>query len=185
MATINLSWTPGSGANVTGQLVQRRTGGGAWTTIATLNSTASTYSDTTASDNTVYDYQIITNCEVGGPVDSSDASAIKFVCPTIVATVTDNDVEIALPALTGDIEYSSIEVFEAGTSVFSQGVSGQSAQNINVNNLNYSTTYSYIVTLTAGGFTHECTRDFTIEAEPTCPPASGLTATVQDDVPQE
>ena len=79
MPTINLSWTP-AGGGATGQKVYRSNDTGInYTLLATLNTTANSYADTTPVAGDVYFYKVATVC-VGGdeetlPIDvCADAS---------------------------------------------------------------------------------------------------------------
>lgn len=68
MATILVTWTAGGGANVVSQTVKRSiAGANSYSTLATVGAAVTTYTDTTAADNTLYQYQIVTNCSSGGP----------------------------------------------------------------------------------------------------------------------
>lgn len=179
MATIVLNWTPAGGTNSTSQIVQRKTVGGTFINLATLSNSANTYTDTTALDNIVYLYQIVTMCSLGGPIDTVDVQVVKITCPTITPTVTGNSVSIALAALTGtSVNYQSISLSVGGSNVFTQSLTGQASQTVTVPSLSYSTTYTYIVTLSAGSSTKTCTGTFNVGAAPTCVAASGLTAVV-------
>ena len=179
MATIVLNWTPAAGSNVTGQLVQRKTLTGSFSTIATLSAVANTYTDTTADDNTVYLYQVVTECEVGGPVESSEVEAVKLVCPDIVITVDGSDVEFALPALTGDAVYQTLVIKEGATIVHTENINNAGPYTTSVA-LTAGTAYTYTLTIAAGQSTLDCTGAFDTDEEviPTCDPVTGLTATV-------
>lgn len=181
MATINLTWTPASGANVTGQLVQRKTSSTSFSTIATLNATASSYSDTTAVNNTVYLYQIVTQCAVGGPTDGADVCAAKLVCPTITTSITLDDVTFTLPAIGGqDVIYTTVQIF-------APGLVSAHLENVNTagpytftRDLEWDTTYTYTATIQAVGCTQTltCNGSFTIPAQPACAAVTNLVATV-------
>jgi len=72
MATINLSWTPATGANIIEQRVYRGISSNTLSLLASgLSPTVNTYSDTTALDNTTYYYRIDSICTTGGPTTSS------------------------------------------------------------------------------------------------------------------
>ena len=181
MATINLSWTPASGTNVTGQLVQRKTSTTSFSTIVTLNATASSYSDTTAANNTVYLYQIVTQCAVGGPTDGADVCAAKLVCPTITTSVTLDDVNFTLPAIGGqDVIYTTVQIFAPGLiSAHLENVNSAGPYTF-TRDLEWDTAYTYTVTIQAVGCTQvlTCTGSFTIPPQPACAAVTGLTATV-------
>jgi hypothetical protein len=54
---VTLSWTAG-GTNQTGFVVQRSTASNSWSTIATVGTTTTTYSDTTVNKHKTYSYRI-------------------------------------------------------------------------------------------------------------------------------
>ena len=73
MPTINLSWTPAGGA-ATGQKIYRSNDAGVnYSLLATVSSTANSYSDTTPTAGDVYFYKVATVCASGDeetlPVD--------------------------------------------------------------------------------------------------------------------
>ena len=75
MATVNLSWTPATGANITEQRVYRGTVSNSLSLLASgLSPTASTYADTTALSDTTYYYRIDSICTIGGPTPSNVAT---------------------------------------------------------------------------------------------------------------
>lgn len=182
MATVNLTWTPASGGNSTGQQVQRKTSTTNFAIIATLGAAASSYSDTTAQDNVLYTYQIVNLCEFGGIIDSSDVTAAKVVCPVgITATVTSNDVTVSLPSLANDVVYDNISVAPSGggANVFTQTLSGQAAQTININDLAWNSSFVVTVRVRVGTYTLNCTVNATIGAEPSCAIPTNVVAVIQ------
>lgn len=183
MATILLNWTPAGGANATSQLVQRKTSTTSFTTIATLSASADTYSDTTASDNVVYTYQVVTECAVGGPTDSEDVSAVALVCPMEVpVNVTLDEVSFDLPSLGGqDVVYQTVQIFDGSQiSTHLETINQDGLYSFSVSGLAYNMNYTYTITIGAVGSseTLECTGSFATDPEPTCPEVTNLTATI-------
>ena len=101
MATFTLNWTPAGGQTTTGQQVQRKSGGGAFSTIATIGAAVSTYTDSTASDNIAYTYQIVNVCS-NGTVDSNDVIICNPTCPTVTETVNDSRLKENSPILSSN-----------------------------------------------------------------------------------
>ena len=89
MATVNLSWTPATGANITEQRVYRGTVSNSLSLLASgLSPTASTYADTTALSNTTYYYRIDSICTVGGPAGSNTLEVVIACTNVTVGTLT-------------------------------------------------------------------------------------------------
>lgn len=89
MATVNLSWTPATGANITEQRVYRGTVSNSLSLLASgLSPTASTYADTTALSNTTYYYRIDSICTVGGPAGSNTLEVVIACTNVTVGTFT-------------------------------------------------------------------------------------------------
>lgn len=87
----NLSWTnnPTTGGPYENVKIQRRVGGGAWSTIATLAGTTSSYSDTTTAKDGRYDYQVAASNSAGTSAytrTSPDVSTTPNNPTSIVAT---------------------------------------------------------------------------------------------------
>ena len=77
MATVNLSWTPASGSNVTEQRIYRGLDSNSLSLLASgLSPTANSYSDTTVTDSTRYYYMVQSICTIGGPTDSDIVSIL-------------------------------------------------------------------------------------------------------------
>ena len=80
---IQITWTPDP--NATSQQLQRATStSGPWATIATLNGTANSYTDTTTDDtpHTEYYYRLNTTCASGATNTSPTANDTAKNCPT-------------------------------------------------------------------------------------------------------
>lgn len=182
MATITLTWTPAGGANSTGQQVQRKTGAGAFATIATLSASANTYADTSASDNTYYTYQIVTVCTQGGPTESTDVSAIKILCPTVdvtlTANLTANTADLSFPALAAGLTYNSVTLMQGSTTIGTQLINTAGPSVKSFSNLSFGTTYTYNYSVTSNGVTKNCSGEIIVPIQSTCEPVNGLTATV-------
>lgn len=177
MATINLSWTPAGGANSTGQKVQRRSGGAAFADIASLSVSASTYSDTTAVDNVLYTYQIINLCVYGGPTDSADVSKGVPVCPPVEHGMSENNVVLYFPTLSGDATYTGTVELPGIGSFSSSGT--KAAFTVEFSG-EFGGSYNYSFSISVGDETVPCGGSVTIGAAPACPVPSGLSASVEN-----
>lgn len=188
MATINLSWTPANNATSTGQQVQRRiAGSGSYGTLATVGPTVSTYSDTTAANNTLYDYQILNVCSVGGPTASVVVQADSIICPSITTTNPQtgaaNTIVVSYPNITGSISYVSISLLAADNSTVIDGpdaLSGQGSGTYTYTGLEYDTLYYVRIVVGDGVFTKNCPVQTGIGSAPDCGAPTNLTATVQE-----
>lgn len=177
MATFTLNWTPAGGSNIQNQLVQRKCCGGGFTTLATLSPSANTYTDSTAVDNVVYTYKIVSVCLVSGPIDSAEVQQVNIVCPTVTTSVSGTVITVNLPLLNNDRTYSQLQVLNGTTVVFTQALSGVAAQTVTTTPLSYGTTYTVRVVVAAGSFTKNCNTTVSIGAAPACNPVTGLTVT--------
>jgi hypothetical protein len=187
MATINLAWTPANNDTSTGQLVQRRiAGSGSYGTLATVGPTVSTYSDTTAVNNTLYDYQISNVCSVGGPTASVVVQADSIICPTVTTTNPQtgaaDTIVVSYPNITDSISYVSISLLAADNSTVIDGpdaLSGQGSGTYTYTGLTYDTVYYVRIVVGDGVFTKDCPVQTGIGSAPDCGAPSNLTATVQ------
>lgn len=96
----NVSWTnnPSTGGPYTNIKVQRRRGGSpnAWSTIATLAGTATSYSDTTTAKDGRYDYQVAAS-------NSAGTSAYTRTSPDVSTTPNDPTSVVAVKNADGSI----------------------------------------------------------------------------------
>ena len=103
MATINLTWTAPTGANIIEQKVYRGITSGSLSLLASsLLPTANTYSDTTVLNNTTYYYRIDSICTIGGPTPSNVATVTT---PVVCAPVSGAS---AVNTYTVDFNYSAV-----------------------------------------------------------------------------
>lgn len=166
MATIRLNWTPGGGLGTYEQLVYRKSGVDSYVLIATLSDSATTYDDTTAVINTLYTYKITNSCVEDETSDSTEVLADKLVCPSLLAVATGNAITLTLGALTGDVEYSDIKVYNHLGVLVDQGSgSGQISQTVVFSDLDYNSYYSFAIKITDGTFFKWCTVSTTTEAD--------------------
>lgn len=166
MATIRLNWTPGGGSGTYEQFVYRKFGVNSYILLATLSDVATTYDDTTASSNVLYTYKITNSCTDDETSDSEEVMADKLVCPTIGISSTGNTIVLTLGALSGDVNYSEIKVYNhLGILVDTTSASGQSSQTVNIIDLNYNAYYSVAIKITDGYFFKWCTASVTTEED--------------------
>jgi hypothetical protein len=187
MATINLSWTPAGGATSTSQKVQRKLASGStWTDIATgLSTTANSYSDTTAVANTLYDYQVVNICSVGGPSASGTVQADSITCPSLTASNpqsgTYDTIVVNYGATSADVSHVSLVLLDAAGSALvataAPAPSGQGAGTYTFTGLDYDTTYTIRLTVGDGTFTKECEITQAVGSEPACGAPTNVTAT--------
>lgn len=82
---INLGWNPPANngdSSITGYRIERATGGGAWSTIASVSDSVTSYSDRFLVDNTTYSYRVFASNFVGESGPSNSASATTLTSTT-------------------------------------------------------------------------------------------------------
>lgn len=185
MATINLSWTPAGGPTSTGQTVQRKLASAStWSDLATgLAPTANSYADTTAADNTLYDYRVLNICSAGGPSAGGTAQADNQVCPTVTATVPatgeEDVINWTVGNTSGDNTITTVVIIDNTSAVVNTtNVNSQTGTSGTYDTGQaYGETFTIRATITDGVFTKTCDATVTIGSQPTCGAPTGLTAT--------
>jgi len=183
--SIVLNWTPAGGSNSTGQEVQRSpAGAGTYTTLATLGPTINTYTDTTAVVDTVYDYQIVNICAVGGPTSSGTSDIVDISCVSLTANVQGLIVDGEYGELFNDTSWLSFDILdETGASVI-QALTVPTGQGAGLYTstdagMSYDTNYILRATLTApNGTIEKCDVPFSTGAQPDCEAPTNLTVSV-------
>lgn len=188
MANITITWTPGGGSNIINQTVQRKTPSTSFATVATVGATVSSYVDTTALDNTVYIYRVLSNCSSGGPTPGNEDCAVNLACPAgISTTVTGNSVSFSLPAMGSGAQYDVVRIYQGPNAssplVHTETINANGPQTFSVTLL-YNTSYFYQVVLEAsscpGTATLICGGTCETQVEPTCPAPTNLNAYLTD-----
>lgn len=184
MATINLSWTPAGSATSVSQTVQRKPNSSStWTDLATgLGASVSTYADSTASDNILYDYRILNVCSVGGPTPGSVAQADNIVCPAVSAsnpqTGEQDVISWTVGATSGSVSITNVLIIKNGNVVNTTVVNSQAgASGTYDTGQDYGATYTVRAVLSDGVFSKNCETTITIGSAPACGAPSNLTAT--------
>lgn len=184
MATINLSWTPAGGPTSISQTVQRKQASSTtWNDLATgLAPTASTYSDTTAAENTLYDYRIVNVCSAGGPSPGTPSQADKIVCSTITLdnpqTGEQDTIDWTVAATSNDVTIDRVEIIKDGNILETTNVGNAGpASGTYDTGLDFGATYTVRSVLTDGVFTLNCESTIQIGGSPTCGSPTNLTAT--------
>jgi len=181
--SIVLNWTAAGGANSTGQRVERSAyGANSYSTIATLNATATTYTDTTAIIDTVYDYRIVNICEVGGPTNGGRATIVDITCPTVTASASGLIISGAHGETTNESEYESIKLLDQEENELQVlNVNGAQAGDYTFTDagIEYDTTYIVrAVIIAPNGTTKDCDTSVSTGAAPSCDAPTGLTVQV-------
>jgi hypothetical protein len=181
--SIVLNWTAAGGANSTGQQVQRSAyNANSYSTIATLNATATTYTDTTAIIDTVYDYRIVNICEVGGPTNGGRATIVDITCPTITTNVSGLIISGEHGETTNDSEYESIKLLNQGEDELQAlNITGNQAGPYAFTDagVDYDTTYIVrAVIIAPDGTTKNCDTSVSTGAAPSCDAPTNLTVAV-------
>jgi hypothetical protein len=181
--SIVLNWTAAGGANSTGQRVERSPyGTNSYSTIATLNATATTYTDTTAIIDTVYDYRIVNICEVGGPTNGGRATIVDITCPTVTATANGLIIAGGYGDTTNESEYQSLKLLnQAEDELQTLAISGNQSSDYTFTDagIEYDTTYIVRAVIVApDGTTKDCDTSVSTGAAPSCDAPTGLTVQV-------
>lgn len=202
MATIIVTWTAGGGSAVTSQTVKRSiAGANSYSSLATVGPTVTTYTDTTAANNTLYDYQIITNCSSGGPTVNlgTTPQTIYIDCGSIDASgsVQTNYQGTQYPQITWTVYnrlntdtkiYSWVWKLAGADQTYTYTVNTQNAvsgtfdsDDWTGNFLSWNTTYTLEVEFKSTNDVHSrtCTFNVTTPAQIVCANATGLSATNQ------
>lgn len=181
--SIVLNWTAAGGANSTGQKVQRSPyGTNSYSDIATLSATATTYTDTTAVIDTVYDYRIVNICEVGGPTNGGRATIVDITCPTVTATASGLIIGGGYGAATNQTELQSINLLDSEeNNLQTIELSGNQPGDYGFTDAGVTYNANYIVRLVLiapNGTTKDCDTSVSTGAAPACDAPTGLTVQV-------
>ena len=171
MAQAVINWTPGGGGNIASQEVQYRVQGTTnWTTaVSGLSASASTYTITNLAVNTIYEFRVISNCNISDTIASATMTDIEWFCPTITVTPTHNTITYSFSALGGSISAYSVQLLSNDLSTVIQTLTTVSGV-FNSVSIAPSTSYKVRLTLTAGTNTNVCTPVSTATTTPpTCP----------------
>lgn len=181
MASFDLSWTPASGINSTGQEVQYKESiSSTWLVAATLSSTADSYTLEGLDDNVVYDFRISNLCSLGGPTPGGSFQLIGFVCPSIATTPTYNTVSYTFTHVGGSVTSYRVDLMNsAGTTIiaFKNITSPSGTISESFTGLTTLTNYNLRLTMKVGTtYTKVCDlTPFATTNLPTCNMPTGLT----------
>ena len=186
MATAVLNWNAPGGSNSINQTVKYRlNGASSWTTFANVSASTATSTITGLSDNLIYEFQVINNCTVGGPSNSTSDFKIKIICPSVTTTPTYNSVAFSFAHVGGDISKYVVDLMNSdGTSILGTKtfVSPSGTISDTFTGLTGSTAYQLRVTIYAGtsfSFSKVCTNtSFSTSVTPTCSAPTAVVATL-------
>lgn len=183
--SIVLNWTAAGGANSTGQKVERSpAGAGTYTTLATLNATATTYTDTSAVVDTVYDYRIVNICSVGGPTSSGTQDIVDITCVSLTTNVQGLIVDGEYGELFNETQWAAFGIYDESGASEIQALTVPGDQNAGAYTstdagMEYNTNYILRATLTApNGTTKKCDVSFSTGAAPACDAPTNLSVSV-------
>ena len=125
MANITLNWTPGGGANIINQKVQYKPVYNTnWTLFTNgtyptglLPASLATVPITGLLENTLYQFRIVSVCQVGGDIVGNETTAIKWLCPTIQTSSTYNTISYQIPDQGQGITGYTFQLLDASLNV--------------------------------------------------------------------
>lgn len=181
-----ISWTPAGGSNSLNQTVQyKATDSSTWITFNTVSSSIATITITGLVNNTIYDFQVIDNCSVGGPVPSTVIHAIQFACVTLALTPTYNSVAAGF-TLNGIVDITKVDVVllaNDNTTILATQIITSPANTSYTNTftgLNNSTNYNVRLNFYAGStfaYSNSCpSTAVTTSSAPVCAAPTNVTA---------
>lgn len=181
-----ITWTPATGSNTLNQTVQyKATDSATWISFATVASGVSTSTITGLVNNTIYDFQVIDNCSVGGPSSSGVIHAIQFACVQMTITPTYNNIQVSFN-LANLIDVTKMDVVllaaNGSTSIATQTITAptNTAYTLNFTGLTPSTTYNVMLTNYAGAafaYSASCPQQGTAtSAAPVCAAPTNVSA---------
>lgn len=183
MSSFILNWTPAGGITSTGQQVQYKLStASTWTTAATVSAGTNTYTATGLWDNTIYDFQIVNLCSLGGPTSGTNFQTINIVCPTVTITPTYNSVSFSFAHPGASITEYRVDLLDnAGTTVIAFKNITPSGGTVSDSflGLTAATNYKLKLTVKAGTYSKACpVQSFSSEPFPTCDAPTALTVTI-------
>ncbi|HEY4062332.1 MAG TPA: hypothetical protein VGM30_10550 [Puia sp.] len=182
MPTATLIWTPGGGANSLSQDVQYKVHTDTnYSTAAIVGATVNTYNIPGLLDNTIYDYSIVDNCAVGGPVAGTPFQAINITCPAVSLTPAYNQVQYNFNDLGASITSYMLTLYDGpGANVLATNNAAIGAPvSAAFTGLNPSTNYKVGITVNAGTFSKTCPpQSFTTLPPPPCNAPTNVSATM-------
>jgi titin len=175
---VNLSWNNVPGE--TGYTVQRSTNGTTWNNIGTTAANVVTFSDTTASAGTTYQYRVVASNAAGSSAPSASVSATTIpAAPTLTATaINATRIDLSWTNVAGETGYV-IERSPNGSSGWTQiGTTGVNVTTFQNTGLQFSTMYFYRVRA-QNGSGQSVNSNTASATTPIAPPAAptGLVAT--------
>lgn len=183
---ITISWTDNS-TNEDNFILERQTGGGAWTQVATLAAGTTTYSNTGLTASTAYSYRVMATNSVGDSSYSNTASATTQAAPAApaapssLASVANSATSVTLTWTdNSNNETSFLVERQIGSGAFSQiGTVGSNVNTYTDTTATANTQYSYRVRAsnTTGNSSYTSTSTVTTPvAAPTAPSTLSATA---------
>jgi hypothetical protein len=186
MASFDLSWVPaGSLISVSQQVQYKEAASSTWLVAATLSASTEVYIVDGLTDNTIYDFRIVTDCAFGGPTPSAPFQIIDFVCPEVTITPTFELMGFSFVHLGGSItEYQVDLLDDTGEEVLDTKIFSSPSGTIvdSFTGLDPDTSYGLGITLTAGVYLEQCpVETFSTAAVPSCMVPSNVTVDMYED----
>lgn len=114
-----LTWVPNGGLNVVNQQVEYRVlSTQSWTLHSTVAPNITTASITGLDNNKIYEFRIVTNCNIGADGYSNIGEKIEITCPVVTVTdVSPTTVQVQFTHLGGSISQYDVDLLNSGNSV--------------------------------------------------------------------
>lgn len=186
MASANLTWVNGGGANSTGQEVQfKLPSSGVWTVFSTEPPTATSKTVTGLLPDTIYDFRIVDVCSDGGPTPSAQIQGAFLTCPVLTVTELPTALSYSMTHIGGDITRYLVRLYDStGVNLMQtkQHDSPSGTMSSTFSGLTPSTAYVIQVVVFAGpsfSFSKVCATLNHNTADPaTCAAPTGVTVTM-------
>ena len=182
--TAGLTWSLDSSSNNGSVSVQYKLNSiSNWTTASSVSPVTTNYSITGLNSNSIYNFQIINNCPIGGPSTSTVVSAVQLTCPTVTLTSTSSVINFSFPNLGGDVNSYVVTLFDStGINIIQTKVENAPFSNVvsdAFSGLTPNTAYKVGVTVNAGSFNKTCTaQTISTNSIPSCPSAANFSVTL-------
>jgi hypothetical protein len=173
--TANLTWAPAGGVTSQSQDIQyKQASSSTWITYANVAANVSSASITGLTDDIIYDFRVVNNCQYAGPTPATPTQNIKITCPAVTIFPGYDKVDYSFIHLGADITRYVVDLLNASDSVLLTNTFDSFPTPVasSFTGLTPSTNYKLRITVYAGAtftFNRQCdAQNFATSAPPTC-----------------